>query len=443
MIDINIIKDITTILIIIFLFSLLFSAFLLRKKYSIYHILLFVAAIVFLITTIIFLSTMLYIHSIENKESIWNIATAVYSLLGTILAIGAAFSGIAAMVSYISVNDKLKEAREGLNQARENLLEFRDLNARRNDLLNQIQGFENYQVLLSDFDERPISQNDENKQGQLELNANQILMSEYSSFEHRLKARAVLLDLEANKLFERSRELFQIQLWDEIISLRAESLSYWKLLYQTASINNRGINEVNYSNSLFNYARSKAYKTDFLVTHHSLSFKEVIVLWEEIGEIFLESFKINKKMFKSISNYAVTLDRRAMILLENSLDNLSASRELWKSSYKYYEQAISIIADINSYFKYEVLNDWADTLVREASSILSIYPDQALILFDSAYQKYIKSLELKVDYNSATDGLYNIINLLENMTFEQGEQENKEKLFFKITTALDSNRNRE
>lgn len=394
-----------------------------RLKWSNKQTLYIIASIVTLIASTAFLSTILRMYGMEDGQSIWTMATAVYSLLGTILTVGATFSGITAIISYISINDKLKEAKQDLDLASHNLQQFQNLFDKQTQLKQQIQQMENYSVLIHNLEQQTIFNKTEEEIIQIKNIADSILQTESSSFEHRLKAYAMKQDIIFSENLNKIRSLIyskngivilkNSQLsnikWAEIMHAQMEILSCWKLIYQTSTEYKSTYNKQNYAHSLYNYATLVALHGESIlnietfikcshtiISNENVNFNLLVDKFKIAINFYEQAFNIDNNMYHSLRCQGICLDRQACITAINQ-SNLEQAKILWSESLDKYESAWLICNDE------EILHDWADTLYRQGIILKDIN------IISNAIDKYLESLLLNSDMTASIDSLVEII----------------------------------
>lgn len=263
-----------------------------------------------MIATIVWLATVLQLYGSEKSKNMWDIATMVFTFFGTVLTAGTAIAGITALLSYISVNDKLKKAEQDLNSAQEKLTAFEKLHQRSIELEQQIIDMEQYQVLIQDLDNTKITDTETNQTA--ESAAKQILQSDNSRFEDCLKARAILAEIEARKQFKEIKQNPSTDAWQQNITARGEIMALWQLLYQGSNNNNRETNKKNYASALFNYGVSYSFASHFYQND-----KDKIVYLDLIYQAskqYALALQINPNVYKAANNWGNALNREAQAL---------------------------------------------------------------------------------------------------------------------------------
>lgn len=176
----------------------------------------------------------------------WNLATAVFTFFGVLLTAGAAFATVAAVISYFSVNQKLKEAKSSLKK-------FKQLDQERKQLQAELETMAAYQAVAQDLQQHDAADIDEEVQQKSLQAARKILDNPQAGFEARLKARAIIHDDEIYREYQQVQTNPSDEAWQQVIVMKQENLAVWKLLFQAAAKADDAYNKAqsNYAIALF------------------------------------------------------------------------------------------------------------------------------------------------------------------------------------------------
>lgn len=343
-----------------------------------------------MIATIVWLATVLQLYGLKESKNVWDIASMVFTFLGTALTVGTAIAGITALLSYISINDKLKKAEQDLNSAQEKLTEFQELHQHSIKLKQQIDDIEKYQVLIQDLDNTKIADTETNQAA--ESAAEQILKSNYSQFEHRLKARAILDSITARKQFDEIRQNPSADAWQQNITARGEIMALWQLLYQGSNQSNLETNQANYASAVFNYGASYSFASDYYQNNKD---KTVYLdLLHQASKQYALALQINPNLHKAANNWGVALSAKANVLSDTEFVEKC---RLWQLAEEKYALALNIKSDYH-----DAANNWGITLSYEAEALPNTELTEKRQLWQKAGEKYALALDIKSDFHHET-----------------------------------------
>lgn len=310
----------------------------------------------------------------------WNLATAVFTFFGVLLTAGAAFATVAAVISYFSVNQKLKEAKSSLKK-------FKQLDQERKQLQAELETMAAYQAVTQDLQQHDATDK-QSKQKSLQV-ALQILANPQAGFEARLKARAIIQDDKIYREFEQVRAEPSEEAWQQIIAMRQENLAVWKLLFQAAAEAGEAYDKAksNYATALFNYGSALLFYGYYLYNEGEKD--KAVQRWQQAGVQFSQTLEIQSDNHGTANNWGIALMNEGKAL--SNLNNLKGARILWAQAREKYKLALEIKSD-----KYDAAGNWANVLNREAVA-LSESGDltEARKLWEKAGEKYAEAIKIK------------------------------------------------
>lgn len=284
----------------------------------------------------------------------WNLATAVFTFFGVLLTAGAAFATVAAVISYFSVNQKLKEAKSSLKK-------FKQLDQERKQLQAELETLAAYQAVAQDLQQHDAT--DKQSQQKSLQAARQILANPQAGFEARLKAHAIIQDDKIYREFEQVRAKPSEEAWQQIIAMRQENLAVWKLLFQAASKADDAYDKAqnNYVTALFNYGVALSFYGNYL--HKQNETDKAISQWQQAGQQYALVLEMKADKYvdkhKAAYNWGLALSREARAVANGDLES---ARVLWKTAGEKYQQALDIKSDM-----YKAANNWLFAIRKEAN----------------------------------------------------------------------------
>lgn len=369
-----------------------------------------------MIATIVWLATVLQLYGLKESKNVWDIASMVFTFLGTILTAGSTITAIAALISYISINDKLKKAEQDLNSAQEILNRFnnsaKDAEDGKNQSEKDFNTIEPYKIDEVKRETEPYNKIDTVKIQDLITNtetnqstesaesaAEQILKSDYSQFEHRLKARAILDEIKLSKQFDEIKQNPSADAWQQHIIARGEITALWQLIYQISNTSNREINRENYAITVFNYGMSYALASDF---HQNDEDKAVYLnLLHQASKQFDLALQINPNLENAAYNWGYALQLEA----ELPDTKLEKKRRLWQEAGEKYALALRIKPD-----KLDATINWGIVLSNEANALFDTELTEKRRLWQEAGKKYASALYIQPDEHDAANNWYVALN---------------------------------
>ncbi|MDO5357165.1 MAG: hypothetical protein Q4E77_06690 [Conchiformibius sp.] len=376
-----------------------------EKIWQVFALLGCIALTIFIGTT----AQLYWQKSSPNFINIWNAATGVFTFFGVLLTAGAAFATVAAVISYFSVNDKLKRTEKDLEKAEakisavveksnnfeseiekrtKQLDEWEELEKRRNEADKLAGDIE----VLAQHDATNI---DEAARKEIKKAANEILSNPQAGFEARLKARAIIQDDKIYRKFEQVEANPSDEAWQQIIAMRQDNLAVWKLLFHAAPKADDAYDKAqnNYATALFNYGVALSFYGDYLREQDEID--KAVLQWQQAGQQYALVLEIKSDTHQAAHNWGSVLDNEAKAVAARG--DLKAARALWKTAGEKYEQALDIKAD-----KYEAAYNWGNALNAEARAVAASGDlETARALWKTAGEKYQLALDIKADKHEA------------------------------------------
>lgn len=419
-------------------------------------------------TLVAFLALVLFLFIINvlirrySEQTLVDASLFVFTLLGVILTAGAAFATVAAIISYISINDKLKKSEENLKEieskveANKYLLnEIDELRQKKQALVKDLDQIDDYQVLLKELDKSHKQKNsDKTKEA-----AKRILAYENASFLDKVKANAILAELDGNDLKEKD--------WENAIGFYQDSMKGWETLF----LFNKEKYVENYVKSAFNLAYCYSqqennlrilYKINelynrimVLQSRYNLSFipdiiyynwgndlsseasliseynpQEAKKLCQQAKEKYKTSIELNPKNSKAYNNLGNVLNGEAKLILK---DNPQGARKLFQQASEKYKRAIELNPE-NS----KAYNNLGFALHNEANFIGKDNPQKAEKLFQQAKEMCVKAIKIEPDYQTAYNNLEEVLSKLDDFLGKEKKQDYWQKVQEEIMLLPDA-----
>ncbi len=365
-------------------------------KYRALHISKFATLVTFLALVLCLFIINLLIREYSNK-SLADASIFVFTLLAVILTAGAAFATVAAIISYISINDKLKKSEENLKEieskveANKYLLnEIDELRQKKQALVKDLDQIDDYQVLLKELDKSHKQKNsDKTKEA-----AKRILAYENASFLDKVKANAILAELDGSNLQKKD--------WEKAVGFYQDAMKGWEIVF----LFDKEKYVENYVKSAFNLTYCYAQQElDLKVLYeiHSL-YRRIVILQSRYNFSF--------RMDYAYYNWGCTFSHEANLVIK---ENPKEAQKLFQQAIEKYKKAIKLNPKHNKAY-----NNWGSVLENEAQLIRESNSQEAERLFQQAKKMYIKAIKIKPDYKKA-------YNNLEGTLFRIGKLFDKEK----------------
>lgn len=348
-----------------------------------------------ILTTIVFIIlSSIAIYNKYSEQGEWEAIISVFSLLGVLLTAGAGFVTIAAVVSYISINDKLKEAQKNLDEASE-------INQYKVKLKGDITELEKYQVLIKEFE-------NENNKAERNINilkkyANNIIESK-SDFQYKILAYAILKDIEADEAYEYAKIHRKKEDWERAEKLNSQLVEHWRILY----LYDKKFTE-NYLASCFKQSVSLERlfidNKNITYTIKSFYFNKVKELYVIILNEYIQNKTKNQTIIKAINNLGLLFYKEGNEIYEKNKDKNEAIHLYSKSI-----EILKIIKSIDNKI-FEPNYTWAMSLHKLGKLKMednSSYTE-VLKIWNDSKNKYYECLEIKPNF---IQGLNKLITLL-------------------------------
>lgn len=428
------------------------------SKWSIWNVFVFLLGIVLMLAATTFLALMLMQHYSGNPAQLWAAATSLFTLFGVLLASGIAFAVLAAAMSYLSVNAKLKEAHQHLAQARQHLSDYQALSTQQQQMNAQTQ------TLWQEYQQLPSKTAQDTKT--VRHLAQRILASEHAQFEQRLLAHTIMQDCDADEASRHAYRFPESETWLKAAHVAESTAIHWQVLsmaaqaedmplFQQAYLDNRMLQAnalnaqldldfpENSSSPLLNrehYQRMYAlyapilahaeqatatrYKHIVQETAHRCglalfregvalsqydenAFAEVRRLWQQARAHYQKALSVQPKDNEAALLCGEILDQEARMLVQADVQTLPEARKLWLSARDYYRLAIDI--EPNTVAAYH----WGDTLMDEATALVQADTEnlpEARILWQQAREKFQHTLSINPNFAEAAYRIGMVLN---------------------------------